>query len=116
LTVVHPDDEVTISMANGTLVSGTRCQPACPPTLRIQRLGCEDEYQTLLFDEDRPLILGLPPGMYAIWTDSHFETSGMTGQLYVGFGLWVDPTRERALINMDAAAFECPNTADPDAG
>jgi hypothetical protein len=115
-TVVHPDDEIVISMPSGMLVSGTRCQPACPPTLRIQRLGCEEEYQTTLFDEDRPLMLGLPAGAYAVWADSHFEAnSGLTGGLYVGFGLVVDATQERAVIDMDAGALEC-RPEDQDGG
>jgi hypothetical protein len=114
LSVLLPDDEITISMPDGTLVSGPLCQPACPPTLRIQTLGCEEEYQTVPFDEDQPLMLGLPEGSYAVWVDSHFEApSGMAGQLHVGFGLVVTSTaRERRLINLNGPV-ECPEAACP---
>lgn len=112
LTVLSPGDEITISMPDGRLMAGSRCQPACPPTLRIRTL-CKEDHQTVLFDEDDPLLLDLPEGAYSVWVDSHFEASaGITGQLYVGFGLVVTPNREPAVVNLNGPV-ECPQETCP---
>jgi hypothetical protein len=90
-TVVRPGDEITFSMPGGTLVSGTGCHPACPPTLRIESATCHPGGAGIRsLSEDRPWSVDLDPGSYRVWIDSNFEADdGLTGQIHTGFGLKV---------------------------
>lgn len=98
-TVARPGDEVLISVRNGTLVEGERCTPKCPPTLRVQQLGCGEfagEHQELI--DGQPWVVDLAPGSYWLWVYSHFVSrDGWSGQIAAGFGLTVDSDRDRTV-------------------
>jgi len=100
-TVVRPGDEVLFSVANGELVVGEGCKPACPPTLWVQKLGCqtrEVEHATLV--DGVPWVVDLGSGSYWAWVGSHFVTAdGWSGSIHVGFGLTVSPKGERRVLD-----------------
>ncbi|HET8933715.1 MAG TPA: hypothetical protein VFN67_09760 [Polyangiales bacterium] len=99
-TVVHPGDEVTFSMPDGTLMSGgSACMPECPPVLRIFVQDCKGQYrevQRTALNEDAPWLVSLPPGEYTLVADAHFtDEGGGGGGTSAIFGLIVDAERER---------------------
>jgi hypothetical protein len=108
-SVVHPGDELTFAMVEGVLVTGPRCQPACPPTLRIDRIDCDGlEHVDRLLTEDQSWTVGLAPGTYWIWLDTSFVADdGETGQTYTGFGLVIDASVERSVVDAKEAPQAC---------
>jgi hypothetical protein len=114
--VVHPGDEVTFLMQEGALVEGDPCTPACPPTLRIGgpclRDATADERPLV---EDRAWTVDLAPGAYSVWVDSQFEgTVAWDGEIHVGFGLILDGSRAREVIDRESAGVTC--AVEGDAG
>jgi hypothetical protein len=108
-TVVRPGDELTISAPEAQLLPGERCQPACPPRVRIAPV-CDrrEEAVTLVFQEDVAWPIELPDGIYAVEVETHADAdSGWRGSLGYGFGLVVDPERPRAIVEASDFDSEC---------
>jgi hypothetical protein len=114
-TVVHPGDELTISMPDGKLVPGPNCDPACPPSYRLQAICPRRAEVDAAFVEDEPLRIEVPQGIYTMIADSHLEgDEGWIGGASGIFGLIVDAERERAIVAAGAVSSAC--AAPSDAG
>jgi hypothetical protein len=89
-TIVHPGDEVTFSMPDGTLMSGgNACMPGCTPILRIVVQDCKGQYrevQRTALIEDAPWLVSLAPGEYTLVADAHFIGDGGGGGTSAIFG------------------------------
>lgn len=88
---VTEGEKLSFDSGDAKLVAGTRCSPACPPTLRIQPAGDDGPItETRLLGDDQTWTVDLAPGTYELWLDTHHESSSSEGQVYVGFGLKVE--------------------------
>jgi ferredoxin len=116
-TYVHPGDTVTIDVPEGMLVSGGElCVAECPPRFWVLR-GCSRSIQEHPAVEGEPWIVDLDPGTYTVLVGSHFEAlTGLTGQLAVRFGLVVDASHERTVIDVGVVGACATDTNDDDAG
>ena len=98
--LIHPGDGVSFSMPDGTLMAGTRCDPACPPQIMVSPMSCPYTTLTVLgIQEDVPLSIDLAPGHYLLTFSSHFEAGRKSGSMGAGFGLIVDPDAERKVLH-----------------
>ncbi len=58
-------------------------------------------------EEERPWTVDLEPGAYGVWADSSFEADdGLSGGTYAGFGLIVDDSLERAVIDVEQVELD----------
>jgi hypothetical protein len=90
--------------------------------LRIVRYACDNhggEFRRPVI-EDQPWTVDLSPGAYTVSVDSHFEgiDNDWGGGVYVGFGLVVDASHERAIVDAGALPLDCEDVDSgvPDSG
>jgi hypothetical protein len=105
-------------MPSGKLVSGPRCNPACPPSYRVQAF-CPGRAETDgVFAEDVSFRLDVAEGFYTLIADSNLEgDEGWVGGSSGAFGLIVDAARDRAIVPADSVSRACAAARDagPDA-
>jgi hypothetical protein len=111
-TIVHSGDQVTLSMPDGTLVTpgADQCQPACPPQVLVTSL-CDNKGSLRAFNEDEPWTIDLKSGAYRLDASAFFEADKLHGQTEETFGLIVDDTRERGVVEVGAAGTTCSGDA-----
>jgi hypothetical protein len=117
-TIVHPGDELTISMPAGKLVPGPHCNPECPPTWRLQAICPRRAEVDAAFVEDVAFRVEVSAGLYTLIADSHLEgDEGWAGSSSGVFGLIVDADRDRAIVPADSVSTACASAGDagPDA-
>jgi hypothetical protein len=107
--LVHSDDQVTLSMPDGTLTmpGPDRCQPACPPQVEIRSLCSNRLVSTQTFTEDQAWTIDLAPGAYLLDVSTHFRVGDLDGSTGAVFGLIVDDSHERAIVDEYASGTIC---------
>jgi hypothetical protein len=122
--LLHPGDNLRIDMPGAQVMGSDLCMPACPPSARVHLALCEadtlvvgtngEAAQRVLFQQDEPWVLDVQPGVYFLFVTTHFASpDGWSGQTNGLFGLIVDPSRERTLVNQ---APSCGAAPSADAG
>jgi hypothetical protein len=116
LSVVHPDETVTIAI-EGTALDTSHCSPSCPSMVTVYRLGCGPERTVTTFELESatmPWDVALEPGAYELSVFAYFDDgAGTSGDVAGTLGLLVEPDREPAIIPIDESLAVCPYPEQP---
>jgi len=107
--VVHSGDILTISMPDGTLISTDGCPPqsGCDPEIEIDSFCSMGYVTTKKFTEDQPWKFELMPGTYELRASTHFIAKKVGGGSGYVFGVIVDNSRQRAVVDVGAPGTTC---------
>ena len=100
-TIAHKGDSLTLGMPKGTLITPgpDRCQPACPPQIAIMSLCSHELIDQRAITEDEAFMVDLTPGLYELVADASFEADPLTGSTGSSFGLVIDDSLERGIVD-----------------
>jgi hypothetical protein len=119
LSVVHPGENVTISIAGADVIVPDGCSPAdeCASPVTIHPLGCGPERSVSRFELSRHSTrwtVDLEPGAYELSVFAYFDDgAGTSGDLAGTVGLLVDPDRKAAVVPVNESLAVCPYPKQP---